>query len=233
MGKKKLTPGQIGELVELDRVSGGIGDEVAAPIKRLTDGRRLLGTNDVRVIQAKILFDKGLGGELSFEAYLATIPEIPETLFADDPNLPLLRLVDPRLGLVKTCKLFGIKFEELGYSDMDAVSCDARHEIPNTPFWVRAHDGRKNRNRKPNICREECKDKLFAMTAMVAIMVWVQDPNIIKEGEHVLDCPGSVRRAVRGCCAYLGVWGGEVKLDLSRNAGDADPNCGSGGFRRE
>lgn len=172
---KKLKTGQIGELVELDRVCGGIGDEVAALIKRLTDGRRLLDTNDVRVIQAKVLFDKGLGDDLGFDAYLATIPEIPETLLADDPNLPLLRLVDPRLGLVKTCKLFGIKFEEFGYSDADAVACDARHEMPNTPFWVRAHDGRKNRNRKPNVCRDKCKDKLFAMTAMVAIMVWVQD----------------------------------------------------------
>jgi len=231
--RKKLKTGQIGELVELDRVCGGIGDDVAALIKRPTDGHRLLSTNDVRVIQAKVLFDKGLGGELSFDAYLATIPEVPETLFADDPNLPLLRLVDPRLGIVKTCKLFGIKFEELGYSDTDAVSFDARHEIPNTPFWVRAHDGRKNHNRKPCVCRDECKDKLYAMTAMVAIMVWVQDPSIIKENEHVLDCPGSVRRAGRGDCAYLNVWDGGVELLLLRSAVHADPDCGSGGFRRE
>jgi hypothetical protein len=230
---KKLKPGQIGELVELDRACGGIGGEVAALIKRLTDGRRLLDTNDVRVIQAKVLFDKGLGGDFSFEAYLATIPEIPTSLLADDPNLPLLRLVDPRLGLVKTCELFGIKFKEFGYSNEDAVPFDTRHEIPNTPFWVRAHDGRKNQNRKPNDCRDECTDNLFAMTAMVAIMVWVQDPSIIKQGEHVLECPGSVYRAVRGLCAYLIVWSGGVRLCMDRLAVFDNPSYGSGGFRRE
>lgn len=258
---------QLCALREIERAAmrdgrAGLGAELQVLIDRFKDGRRLLSTKDVRVIQAKVLWDKGLGegviigfdstvpgldgfGEFNesvpgypiwaktFEEYLTTIPEIPETLLADDPHLPLLRLVDPRLGLVKTCKLFGIKFEKLGYSDADAVAYDARHEIPNTPFWVRAHDGRKNRNRRPDVCRDECKDKLFAMTAMVAIMVWVQDPSIIKEGEHALDCPGSVHRSDRGNCAYLGVWNVGVKVILNRFADNAHPDCGSGGFRRE
>lgn len=233
-----ITFDQICALREIERAimkdgRGGLGAELQVLIDRCKDGRRLLSMNNVRVMQAKVLFDKGLGGDLSFDAYLATIPEIPETLLAHDSGLPLLRLVDPRLGLVKTCKLFGIKFEEFGYSDADAAPSDPRHEIPNTPFWVRAHDGRKNRNRKPNICRDECKDKLFAMTAMVAIMVWVQDPSIIKQNEHVLDCPGSVLRHARGRCACLEVWRGEVGLCLSSAAALEHPYYGSGGFRRE
>ncbi len=203
-------------------------------LRRYMDGGEALTSDDPRQIQAKVLWDKGFDhGFESFEAYLATIPEIPETLLVDDSNLPLLRLVDPRLGLVKTCELFGIKFKEFGYSDADAVACDNRHEIPSTPFWVRANDGRKNRNRRPDVCRDECKDEFLAMTDMVAIMTWVQDPSIIKENEHILDCPGSVHRAGRGYCACLGVWHGEVELVLSWGAGDADPRYGSGAFRRE
>ena len=214
----------------------GLSVEFQAFINTYKDGAKALKSNDPRLIQAKVLWDKGFGRELnidSFERYLATIPEIPTSLLAEDSALPLLRLVDPRLGLTKTCELFGIKFKEFGYSDADAVACDAHHEIPNTPFWVRAHDGRKNRNRKPNVCRDECKDKLFSMTAMVAIMLWIQDPSIIKQGEHVLDCPGSVHRAARGLCAYLDVWCGEVGLHLHRSAGSAGSNYGAGAFRRE
>lgn len=233
--RKKMTTDQIRELLELDKLCG-IHTEIQELIRRLTDGGAVLKSDDPRVFQAKVLWDKGLGrgiGIDTFEDYLATIPQIPTTFIFNDTDFPLLRLVDPRLGLVNTCKLFGIKFEEFGYSDADVVPCDDRHEIPNTPFWVRAHDGCKNRNRKPSICRDECSDKFFAMTAMVAIMVWVQDPSIIKEDEHVLDCPGSVHRSGRGFCAYLDVWGGEVELYLGGYAGAVHPHCGSGGFRRE
>jgi len=262
----KMDFDQLCALREIERARMKLGlpgfhDDIQTLVDRYKDGASALKSNNPRLIQAKVLWDKGVGqnviigfdssvpgldgfGEFnenvpgypvwakSFEEYLATIPEIPEALLADDPNLPLLRLVDPRAGLVKTCELFGILFKEFSYSDEDVVAFDTRHEIPNTPFWVRAHDGRKNRNCKPNVCREECKDKLYAMTAMVAIMVWVQDPSIIKENEHVLDCPGSVRRA-DGCCAYLHVCGGVVRLVLVRHAGSAAPNCGAGSFRRE
>lgn len=236
--KNLMTFDQMCELraIEKARIKAGkdgLRLELQAFIARFTDGGVNVKSDDPRVLQAKVLFDKGLGGNLSFEDYLATIPEIPSTLLADDPNFPLLRLVDPRLGLEKTCELFGITFKEFGYSDADAVAFDARHEIPATPFWVRAHDGRKNRNRRPDVCRDECKDKIFAMTAMVAIMTWVQDPSIFKENEHILDCPGSVHRGTRGDCAYLSVWDGEVKLGLYRDAGLPDPFCGAGGFRRE
>ena len=225
--------------IERSRVKKGLPgfhDDIQALIARYKDGAKVLKSSDPRLIQAKVLWDKGFGRELgfkTFKSYLATIPMIPVSLLADDPNLPLLRLVDPRLGIAKACKLFGIKFEELGYSDADAVICDARHETPTEPFWVRAHDGRKNRSRRPDVCRDECKDKIFVMTAMVAIMTWVQDPSIIKQGEHVLDCPGSVPRSARGSCAFLRVWVGEVKLDLLRIAGGAFPHYGAGAFRRE
>ena len=225
--------------IERSRVKKGLPgfhDDIQALIARYKDGAKVLKSSDPRLVQAKVLWDKGVGRELgfkTFKTYLATIPQIPASLLADDPNLPLLRLVDPRLGISKSCKLIGIKFEEFGYSDADAIACDSRHETPTEPFWVRAHNGRKNRNRRPDVCRNESKDNLFAMTAMVAIFVWVQDPSIIKEGEHVLDCPGSVLRAARGCCACLRVWGGEVKLYLHGHADIADAYFGSGGFRRE
>ncbi len=211
--RNKLKPGQIGELVELDRVCDGVGDEVTALIKRLTNGRRLLNTNDVRVIQANVLFDKGLGGDLSFEAYLATIPEIPESLLADDAVFSILRLVDSRLGLFKICELFGIEFKENQNSDESVIALNTRYEMPTEPFWVRAHHNLNQFECKETVPLSD-KDKIFYMTAMVSIMVWVQDPSILMENGSVIDCLGSAYSKYRKNHAFLHVWQGLVALDL-------------------
>ncbi len=213
-----------------------IDPEVQAPIRHLANSEGKLKTDDPHVIQANVLWDKGIGRELgidSFKDYLASIPGIPHSLLKNDAMHPLLRLVDPRLGLSKTCELFGIKFREFGYEDKDVISFDDRHGIPRTPFWVRAHDGKKHRECKPRDCRDKCTDKLFAMTAMVGVMVWVQDSNIIRKSEHFLDCPGSVHRLDRGFCAFLGIGNSGIRLSLGRYDGGHSPICGAGDFRRK
>ncbi len=73
----------------------GIGSEVEELIRRLEMG----GVNQWR-IQAKRLWDRGFGRDPSvkaknFKAYLAGILQIPASLLADDPELPLLSLADP------------------------------------------------------------------------------------------------------------------------------------------
>ncbi|MBI4256538.1 hypothetical protein HY626_00600, partial [Candidatus Uhrbacteria bacterium] len=120
----------------------GIGDEVSKLIRRLEMG----GVNQWR-IQAKRLWDRGLGRDSAvkaknFKAYLAGIPQIPANLLAEDPDFHLLSLCDPRPGLLQSCKLLGIKYEELGYTDEDAVPFDDRFVTPTTPFWFRHDDGR-------------------------------------------------------------------------------------------
>lgn len=206
-----------------------------SPAASATSASTTLSTPaEIRVAQARRPFDLGFGGEdVEFETYLEGIPEIPKSLIADDPNLPYLFLADPRLGLVESCRLIGIKYAELGYTDESAGPYDDRHRDPVEPFWFRCSDGRPNRKRKPIDCRTECTGVLLAGTAMVGIMAYAHKSDIVKEGERVIDLPSSVYRVVRGYCACLKVWHGEPLLRLDRNAKVAVPHCGSLVFRRE
>jgi|GEM_PF-1695066 hypothetical protein len=261
----------IGQVLACEKSHGALGARIQEIIARLTSGGIEGKTDDVRVQQAKRLWDKGMGRTRfgskadyksfdvrvqqakrlwdkgmgrtrfgskadykSFEGYLATIPEIPAGLLPHDPEFPLLVLVDPRLGLAKSCKRFNIKFEELGYSDADVASCDDRHATPSQPHWVRVHDGRKNHNRAPNDYRKDyTEDEVYAMTAMVAIHAFVQYPGIIEAGVHILGCHGSVHAENRDHCAYLEAWFGFVRLYVNGSTEVGYPGYGSGGFRRE
>ncbi len=219
----------------LKRGDSGIGLEVEELIARLTSGGVAGKSDDPRVIQAKRLFDLGWGRELGidrFEDYLETVPEIPESLLANDPDFPLLGLDDPRVGLSRSCEMAGVQLKGLGYSNEDAVPCDKRHADLTEPYWFRAHDGRKNRNLNPSDCRAEAKAPIFAMTAQVGLITFVHYSNVIKEGGHILYCPGTLHREWPALCAYLEVWSEQPKLGLNRY-GIADPSYGSGGFRRE
>ena len=169
----------------------------------------------------------------SLEAYLAGIPQIPASLLEDDPDLPLLSLADPRPGLLWACRLLGIRHEELGYKDGDAEPFDDRFMIPAQPFWFRHDDGRKNRKRRPDHCRDELTGEILVGTAMEGVFAYAHHPGIVVPGEHVLDLPGTVHRSERVDCACLGVWRGQIELDLGRLSGIARPGCGTLRVRRK
>lgn len=226
-----ITPKQIRVLLELDLDGTGLRRELQAFIRQVTSGGVAGKSDDPRVIQAKILWDLGFGRELkidSFDSYLATIPEIPTSLLAHNPELPLLVLVDPRLRYVKSCRLAGLKYEEYGWTDETLVPVDDRHALASdTPYWVRAHDGSPNLNRRPSDCRAECSGRRYAGTADVGIAIWIQ----YGPRNHVMDLPGSVHAALRGSCAYVSPFG-DPRLLASRD-GDAHPECGTVVFVRE
>lgn len=237
--KPSIDLGHIGELHALDRLlqergeTDGIRPHITEMIRRLTDGNKLVkaGPNDPRVSQAKKLWDLGFGRELKyskFDDYLATIPAIPASLLANNPEFPLLVLVDPRLGYVVSCRLAGLKFAEYGYGDKALKPCDKHHTIPTTaPYWIRAHDGTPNLGRKPSECLAECTGKRFAGTADVGIAIYVQHGKY----NHSMDLPGSVHRG-GSCCACLGVWRDGPELCVSRDV-TAGPRFGSVVFVRE
>jgi len=219
----------------LRRGMSGIGLEIEELIRRLESGGVAGKSADIRETQAKRLWDLGYGRELNiptFETYLATIPEVPASLLADDPELPLLTLDDPRLPLTVRARLAGVRHAELGYNDGDLVPFDERHKTPAGPYWFRAHNGRSIRNKKPSDCRKACTGKLLSGTADVLIALFTHHKDVAKEDEHIMDGPGSVRREDRACCSYLEVWDGGPRLygDL---VDDAYPRCGSVVFRRD
>jgi hypothetical protein len=211
---KKLDLFTLAHIRKLDEIQrarvksgrSGIGLEVEELIRRLESGGIGKHVDDPRWMQAKTLWDFGFGCAPNlgtFEAYLATIPEIPAGLVAHNPDFPLLTLVDPRLGHVCSCRLIDLRFVEYTRNDQSLVPFDARHAMPtDAPYWVRAHDGSPNLNRKPSDCRAECIGELYAGTADVGIAIWIQHG----EGKCVMDLPGSVFASNRVCCAYLGTW---------------------------
>ncbi|MBU0646363.1 hypothetical protein KJ611_02700 [Patescibacteria group bacterium] len=237
MTKKLITFDQMVSLRELERANvknGGNGyrDELQELINRLKSGGVAGGVeDDIRTIQAKRFFDKGFGRELGFdkfEGYLATIPEVPEHLKADDPDKPLLVLLEPRLNsIVKTCRLIGIKFV---YDDQTLEPYDERHAAPQAPKWVRMHDGRHNHLRKPSTCRDELKNGEFSGTDLVGVCCYLHYPDCVREGEHVMDLPGSVGALYRGDSACLGVWDGQAKLSSFFGV-SSYPDCGASSCR--
>ncbi|HBR80838.1 MAG: hypothetical protein UX09_C0020G0005 [Candidatus Uhrbacteria bacterium GW2011_GWE2_45_35] len=205
----------------------------------IVPNRRVLTASQLRRAQARILFERGFNQGVrgttakTLAQYLRAIPPVPDFLFADDLELPLLFLADPRLGITKSCGLLGIKYLGFDYDDQSVEPWDDRHRDPAGPFWFRCHDGRPNHKCKPEDCRDECVGNRLAGTAMTGIMAYVQKPDIVKEGEHIIDLPGSVDRGDRADCACLEVWGGRSRLSLGRCSWVAGPSCGSLVLRRE
>ena len=227
---------QLRHLLELDENGQGLHDEFQALIRQVTSGGVAGKMTDPREIAVKRLWDRGFGKAVkarNFKAYLAGIPQIPAGLLADDADLPFLSLVDPRPGLLRSCKLLWIQFEELGYAEDSSVPFDQNFPLPTGPFWFRHDNGRKNRKRRPDHCRDELTGDIQAGSAMEGIFAYAHHPDIVKKGEHVIDLPGTVRRDARVNCAYLGVWDGQARLSLSGDAGFANPSCGALRLRRK
>lgn len=222
------------EKTRLRRGQPGIFHEVDELIRRLTSGGVAGKTDDIRTAQAKRLWDIGVGrelGEPSFEAYLATLPEIPAALVSDDADYPLLVLVETRVGLKRLCSLGIIEFSG---DDETFVEYDERHREFVQPTWIRVQDGRKNRNRAVRDCRTSFAKDERGLTALQGVCTYLHHPQAVtdtdREGGHVTDLSGSVRRVGRGYAAYLRVWRGRAKLDWGFGDG-APPEYGSASRR--
>lgn len=182
----------------------------------------------------EFLFQRGFGVDIRTVAqYRKGIESVPGGLLADDTDLSLLTLADPRPGLLRSCKFLGIKFQELGYIEDSAEPFDENFPLPTEPSWFRHDDGCANLNRRPDECRDELKGDIQAGSAMEGIFAYAHHPQIIKEGEHVLDLPRTVHRGARVLCACLEVWHGRARLFLFRDSDLARPHYGALRLRRK
>ncbi|MBI4437527.1 hypothetical protein HY631_01100 [Candidatus Uhrbacteria bacterium] len=229
---------QLRHLLELDENGLGLGDEFQAFIRQITSGGVAWKMTNPRERLAKTLWDRGFGRDeaikaKSFKAYLNGIPQIPTSLVAEDSGLSFLSLADPRPGLLRSCKLLGVQYEGLGYTDGDAEPFSDRFAVPAAPFWFRHDDGRANCNRRPDHCRDELTGDVQVGTAMEGVFAFVHHPGIVVEGEHIVDLPGTVRRSNRADCACLEVWDGQVELRLCGHSGFAFPIYGALRLRRK
>jgi len=213
-----ITFDQMCALRELERARvkegrGGLGSEVQALIRRLTDGRSKLKTDDPRIIQAKVLFDKGVGEALnlaSFDDYLATIPEIPEKPPLE--YLDRLILVDRRIHLVDACRLVNLKYDgdDNTFKPFDEKVSKKHGDV----YWMWCQDGRRNRSRKPVNCRKQFSQHEVGMDAFEFVALFTQDETVIgtKENPHYVDLLGSVHDGDSSTIACGGLWDGEPRL---------------------
>lgn len=157
-------------------------------------------------LATQVLFAKGFGSDSrTVVQYRRGIEPIPEGLLADEADLFLLSLADPRPGLLRACRFLNVQYEDLGYTEDTTVPFDDRFPLPTGPFWFRHDDGRRNLGRPPDRCRDENNsDATLVATALEAVFAYAHHPNIVVEGEHVIDAPGSVRRYHRVHCVCLG-----------------------------
>jgi hypothetical protein len=222
------------QTARLRRNQPGIGTEVEDLIRRLTSGGVAGKSDDVREAQAKRYWDLGVGtalGSKSFSEYLASIPAVPEALLADDASFPLLVLVETRIGLKRLCDFGNIAFNG---NDETFVAFDARHAELTTPTWIRIQDGRKNRNRSVKDCRTTFVKGELGLTALQGVCTYLQHSTVVsewtKDGAHVMDLSGSVRREHRDVVAYLCVDEGRAELRWYWR-GPARSGCGSASRR--
>lgn len=185
-----------------------------------------------RIKCARQFWNIGVGKELklTFDEYLATISRISKQLLVFDEKFPHIALVEPRMLVLILCKLAKIRFKEYGYTDELIVPCDEHHIMPNDPFWIRFHNGWKNRNVSPSACRSQITNHTYCMTALVGVCAFIQFPKLVTEIEHNIDLPGSVHRDNPNCIASIMIFNGKPELNL--NSEDwARPNFGCGLFK--
>lgn len=139
--KKKLTKGQMSQLLELDKGGDGIREELQRFIvglqTKLADEKKV-DTEWAR--QAKALYDRGFGRALgfeSFEEYLMSIPpdNIPDaarTPGGQNPSGYVMILVDSRLPTVAAGVLAGIA---IGISEMEIDDRTTKYSMPK-PYWA-------------------------------------------------------------------------------------------------
>jgi len=149
------------QAARLKRNKPGIGHEVEELIRRLTSGGVSVKTDDLRVVQAKRLWDMGFGRELdleSFDVYLASIPEIPKKLVAHDERFPELILVDARLDIRSIYPLLGVENGGDAFFDSEYdgrfVDLETKGARTKKVYWIRMQDGKESNRGSPLAHRE-------------------------------------------------------------------------------
>lgn len=237
MEDTRFTTRQVGELLKIEdarlkRGESGVRQELQALIDRLKSGGVAGKSNDLREIQAKRLWDLGVGHELdfpSFEKYLATIPKIPPTVHLYDGLFIFLILVEPRLPLKMICALANVDF---GGGDKTTFINMQRDEV--SPYWIRVQNGCKNRNRSVEDCRRNFTRDELGLTALEGVAAYVHHPEVVADltqrDGHAMYLPGSMLRAEHQNTACLSVNGGRARLDWHWD-GVALPDHGSASRR--
>jgi hypothetical protein len=141
------------------------------------------------------------------------VPQLPVwpanhiRLFGRESVCLVDRRVVKRVGLKEYCRLAGLAYDG---EDNTFEPFDPKQIKEQDIYWMLFQDGYRNRNRKPNDCREGFQPFEVGMSEVEGVSVYVQNPAVIDD--HIMDLPGSVPRGARGSVAYFGHFRGGPEL---------------------
>jgi hypothetical protein len=193
-----FTMDQIAELRALEKANikrGGFGfrSQLQALITRLKVRTVSHPSDDPRLIQAECLWKYGFGTELgfgTFEAFLDTIPPIPN--FPEDyaQRFPDIILVDARISVTRYCALLAIQFP--GGDNRTFMDYDPEQSRNEQVYWMRAQDGTRYKGKDVQTSRELFARDEWGLTVKEGIAFFAQHQERFLD--HGMDLPGAVLR---------------------------------------
>lgn len=209
---KVLDTSMVAELIHLDermraRGSRGVGSDVRMLIDVVGAGESLSTHVDPRLLQAQILWERGVGRALGFAdmaAYLQTIPPVPASLRTENGQYPYLVLVDPRLSPLVLTELFGILPLE-GQEMAHALAADVAGEA----YWIRCQGGTPYLGQRVDLVEASLAGGETGLSILEGLCFVAQYPTIIDL--HCLDLSRSAVGSQK-TIACIGTWDGQKEL---------------------
>ncbi len=178
---------------------------------------------DVRASQARALWKKGWGralGFATFEAYLASTPEVPAYLSVEDSAFPSLVLVDGRLSVLQASHLLGVVVNGNRTTASIPLMQDRRGV-----YWMRCQNGERFIGWSMDAAKQAGGSGEAGLDAAEGLAVLAQDSSLPRR--HHLDLPNTPHPDWYPNGACLGLWNGKLELRW-RRTDIADPRCGTG-----
>lgn len=222
---RTLDTGLIAELIhaDLERVSRG-KESLGASVRALIDASDMnaltLPLAWQRLIQARLLWERGFGNVLSlndFRTYLEGIPAIPDVLLAEDAAYPYLILVDARVSAAKAASLL-------------TVSPKGNEQTPHMPdlqhtshaYWMRCNTGDRFAGHSVHTAETTFAENEQGLSAQEALALFAQHPEVL--ADRYLDLAASRHEGFENSAGCLGRWDEKTELRW-RWRDHADPRC--------
>lgn len=201
-----VTTEQIRTILELDRARDGIGDLVQQFLMNIAATEANSNIGDIRIAQARILWNLGWGIELgytSFEDFLATVPGLPKwpDEYKTHFDQAILVYAPDKLSLVTACHLTGISVARNVDNVVPYYSFQEKREV----YWIYCQSGRRHCRKSAQYCRKSCAKFEIGLSAFEGVSLFAQDRSVLcgKSRGEPLGLPGSTRENHSNQVAYL------------------------------
>jgi EmrB/QacA subfamily drug resistance transporter len=224
---KMLTTALIAELIDVEKKqvqagSQGIFREVRYLIDCIAFDKNFLSQADARLVQARVLWDLGLGkvlGFTEFNEYLKTIPPVPRFDEAVTEEFLYIILVDARVSVTEVSKLLGVSVK-----GNHTTATQAELHQKGQVYWISCQNGYKYQR----LNTQEAKNNFHLQEAGLSIVeglaFFAQHPELVRQS--YIDLTSSVHDGFTDNAACLGNWNNKLEIRWRWNHIN-DPRCGT------